>query len=357
MSAINTSPWKIKLLSGSYAGHEIMLNTGTVRLGTNDSCDFIIGDLVSTEADASLSESMEFELDVQDEGITLSSIASHLLEKVTVSDRQVQKEQILHGLLLPPNKCISIQNYQFIIGRPSETLDISLIKEENRIPEKRSRKGTLFFAFIFLAAILGVIAVAILTSITETDAPTQVALTTDDIVKKLLLADKLGDVKASWSSNGSLELIGYSQSATAYHYFLDQLNQLNIEYKSHVVNGDDLVNNITFLLNNQGYKDIKVVSSEKPGYVVIQGVIEGDEKWEKVSSLLINDVAGLKGWSVKGKQMRFSYTLLKLLQESDLSSLLAVVDYGERIIITGELSEEKQQLLDEKLAEAKRDQS
>lgn len=370
MAAENVASLKIRLLSGPYAEHEIVLPEGPVTLGNSSECDFIVHDPDKEDkqkekkdgVEVESSGSLKLELVVNKGSVLLQTKPEEPALKILINGEPAEPKD--NQLVLPEKKIIEIGKIAFVLG--AEKQDLSNIKKQ-KAPKSVGRYSTNVRApskKIILVAGTFVVSAMVVAALfffkPNKPAPSITEITKKEMVAKLHkqvagLTDREGlkDIKASWKKNNILGLSGYVASLEIKTPLLNSLSSLGVGYDDNIIDLDGLVSSTTFLLQSKGYKRASVAPDKRPGFIIITGKILGNSRWDEVSKQLMKNITGLKGWHIVSTQTQFSGVLLSLLSDRGISRLLSVVDRDNITFITGLLNNEQADTLNNLIDEAK----
>ncbi|HFS5794027.1 TPA: type III secretion system inner membrane ring subunit SctD [Citrobacter werkmanii] len=322
--------YKIKFLNLPLIGRELLLREGMFSIGSGD-CDvwfaFVENDV------------KDIKFEVTSQGIRLlqtSKIWCNGVEQIITADEY-----------LPLHTSLDIAGVQFALGESESSLDglISVTRQDATGPV-HSNKYT-------LAIVIALIAVSVILlgtagyMIHDAQAEDSTILPYVDVQKKIAEVENqhaLPGVKFSWLQRGELQISGQCKSEKLLQPVLDFLKSNNINYVMDVVCDDRLIKNVTDVLQLNGYDRVLAYMDNAPGKVIISGQIEEDRRWQQVVNLL-NDVQGLRSWSVKSVNDKELDGLINELRQSKLLPLLSVQRVDERIVVSGRLSSKDRDVL------------
>ncbi|MDN3611052.1 type III secretion system inner membrane ring subunit SctD [Vibrio ostreicida] len=152
-----------------------------------------------------------------------------------------------------------------------------------------------------------------------------------------LTVPSMNQVKANWGSDGVLTLSGYCGNSIAMSKLKEGLKQYSIRFNAKVVCSDDLVSNVTSVLNANGYQNVQVLPTRRMGEVRISGAIQSGEKWDKVSREL-EEIQGLKHWQVANDMGGYVIKFIQSLRDKGLLDGLMVERRQDSIMVTGPIS-------------------
>jgi len=296
-SSESNLPWKIRLLNGPYAGEEITLPDESVTIGEDKDCDFI----VLEESSSNELDALNFTLFIQEDKPMLIFSDSSEQTSVLINGQEVSNDELSNPLPLPEKVVIDLGKLQFVVGKKEEDLSgITQVEQENKENNDLHQRKKNIKLYLLISVVLTLcLALSVIVIIKSINSPKQsVTYTLPKLVEKLRVSNKLSDVKLSWIQGNTLSMSGYESNDQSWDRFINELQALQVNYRNSVVSIETLVGNITFFLESRGYKGIKVYPDTQPGYVVIKGNIQGNNHWIKTTNLLMQDIPGLKGWSI-----------------------------------------------------------
>lgn len=168
--------------------------------------------------------------------------------------------------------------------------------------------------------------------------------TTQERVKTVFKQPGLEQLNTIWSPEGTLHIEGYVKECETVRTLRQKLNELDVLYQDSVICAGELENTVHDLLVQEGYVDA-IVSSPKPGEVLIQGDISSGKRWDNVQSLLA-DIPGLKSWKTDNPHRIQAQTLIDSLIDGDMAHLVSVTAVGKKFVISGVLSANQLQAMD-----------
>ncbi|WP_108651914.1 type III secretion system inner membrane ring subunit SctD [Dongshaea marina] len=319
------SQWKLKIINGPLRGRELKLPEGEISIGSDDS-DIA----VALEGDQSAT------LQVNEQGVRLAETGVPLwFDGIP----QQESDEFI------PGSVIDLAGLCFVVGRSDQELNIEEIpsRRVTRTPRIGSRIYPYAFG-LFLLLSGGILYLGWRglekPAVPEFNPKAWVAEQSEKPAYKAL--------KLFWTNDGLLTVRGYCQDGSAYQDLLDKLVMLGIHYRNQAVCQQDIVNNVAFILQQNGYSHVSVLSGNKLGTVIISGAIYADKQWEKVSQT-ISRVRGLKSWEVKSQHDDGLRLLVEMLRSKNLLGKLSVSRSGTMIVITGTLDNDAERVLKEAL--------
>ncbi|EAM8777119.1 EscD/YscD/HrpQ family type III secretion system inner membrane ring protein [Salmonella enterica] len=315
--------YKIKFLNSSLVGRELLLREGIFSIGTGD-CDVWLS--------LSESEEKQIEFDISSQGISLT--------KTTKIWRNGIEGIALAGELLPLQATLDIAGIQFALGEMDSCLDslIAVTRKNSTISSNHNR-------FIIILIIVMVIASLVLMCgtgylIHNARARENSVLPDVEVQKKLVELENqhvLPGVKFVWEKNDVVNISGQCKSEKLLQPVLDFLKNNDTNYILDVICDDRLIQNVMDALQINGFDRVFAYMDKAPGKVIISGQIEEDQRWQRVVKLL-NDMQGLRSWSVKSVNDKELDELISDLRKLKLLPMLSIQRVDDRIIVSGRLN-------------------
>lgn len=307
-----SSKYKLLWLSGLLQGRELCLPLGGISIGPD-------GDVLAT-----LVEMKQLELTVDEEGVHLNSQVS----------AWVDGKHVRSLTLLPTGKVIEIAGIAIVLGELEDELEMRVLPKHSSFKAKNS---------FWILLITSVLTLVLLMSVILSPAlPQEPVLTPNQWVSQQLVQSELNDVKVSWSSSGVVTLSGYCRDTQQIASFINDLKNKDILFIDHILCGDQLVRNVKGILAQNGFPDAVVALGEGLGSVKISGAIRSGVAWDKAVDAF-NNLSGLNGWQVSNQINSQLKPLIKQLREKQLLKGLMVEQVKNTIVITGKISEARQQ--------------
>ncbi|ELJ4222148.1 type III secretion system inner membrane ring subunit SctD, partial [Salmonella enterica] len=311
--------YKIKFLNSSLVGRELLLREGIFSIGTGD-CDVWLS--------LSESEEKQIEFDISSQGISLT--------KTTKIWRNGIEGIALAGELLPLQATLDIAGIQFALGEMDSCLDslIAVTRKNSTISSNHNR-------FIIILIIVMVIASLVLMCgtgylIHNARARENSVLPDVEVQKKLVELENqhvLPGVKFVWEKNDVVNISGQCKSEKLLQPVLDFLKNNDTNYILDVICDDRLIQNVMDALQINGFDRVFAYMDKAPGKVIISGQIEEDQRWQRVVKLL-NDMQGLRSWSVKSVNDKELDELISDLRKLKLLPMLSIQRVDDRIIVS-----------------------
>jgi len=323
------SKWKLLVLSGSLKGRELRLPEGEFTIGSKDSDLAVL-----------------LQNDVQS---TLLVSSEEVLIKEDSTPLWYQGEKQVNPSPIPPSTVIDLAGFCFVLGVEEQNLSLEEIPKRQKHTRKREARNwlaislfTLTLLFASLLVYLGWLAYK---------APKVPPFDPKAWLQSQTNLEQYRDLHLSWSENGIVTVGGYCTDSKSYQALLGKLTSFGMHYSNEAICQDDIIHNVYFVLQQNGYSHVVVHSGEEPGTIIIAGDIYADKLWEKVSRV-IAQVKGLKSWEVKSEKEKEKGMggLLDALKENHLLDELSLSRHGQTTTITGHLSAEKEKQLKQILA-------
>nr|WP_284676666.1 type III secretion system inner membrane ring subunit SctD [Vibrio sinus] len=319
------------ILSGHLRGRELKLPEGEFTIGSKDA-DLSV--LLDEDKQATLLVSEE-EIRIKEESVPMWY----------EGEAQAERSPI------PPSTIIDLAGFSFLLGAEDQDLTLADVPARQKHTEKGGRN---WLAIICLSlCLVFAIGVAVFSWI-NLNAPPIVKFDPKAWVGQEIKQPGYGKLELSWSGNGILTLGGYCQSVSKYQSLLGRLNGLGIHYKNQAICQEDIVHNVYFVLQQNGYAHVMVHSGKQLGTVVISGNISADKQWQSVSQL-IAQVKGLHSWEVKSEKEEGLGELVEKLKQTHLLDKLSLSRNGNTTTITGSLGSKDEALLNKVLKQYRTD--
>ncbi|AQS36199.1 type III secretion apparatus protein, YscD/HrpQ family [Shewanella psychrophila] len=309
-----SSKYKILWLNGPLQGRELSLPLGCMSIGPD-------GDVLAT-----LVELSQLDLCIDDAGVHLQSEVSTWIDGKPVGKLD----------FLPLGRVIEFAGIAMVLGGADDVLRMQAI------PKRGQSKSTMSYWMLVIASLL--IFTLLMSVLLVPSSPPQTVQTPSQWLSQQLIQDGLKDVRASWSSSGIVTLSGYCTDAQQITGFFSDLKNNGILFVDHTQCGDQLISNVKGVLSQNGFPDAIVELGHELGSVNISGAIRSGEAWDKAVDGF-NHLPGLLSWHVSNQVNRQLKPLIVKLREKQLLSGLMVARVKNSIVITGKISEEKQQLV------------
>ncbi|MFS9381055.1 type III secretion system inner membrane ring subunit SctD [Citrobacter sp. ANG330] len=324
--------FKLRFLSKPLVGRELLLREGEFSIGSGD-CDVWI---------PGSSEDHAIVFDIGADGVCLKQKTSLWCKGVARS--------IEVGETLPLQDDLDIDGVQFVLGEPeSELSAVALTPRQNPAQAQpvKSKLTTIAFSVLMAASVVLLSGVGYLIENAQADNATTLSFA--DVQKKIIEFDRqrvMPGVKFNWQNDGVVEVSGECKKEIQLQPVLDFLKANKVNYVLDVVCNDRLVQNVLDVLQLNGFDRVFVYMDNAPGKVVISGQIEEDARWKQVVNLL-NDMHGLRSWSVKSTNDKELEALIDALRSSELLSMLSIQRIDDRIVVSGHLSAQNRDVLNE----------
>lgn len=308
--------YKVVLLTGPLKGLELLLNPGETTFGLGD-CD-VITPLDTPEVTMSLTADKR--------GVWLNSVKS-----IWCDGRPYRQGD----LPLPFNSVLDIDGLAIILGRKDECLSLVDVPRRRRFSSLVAILGTTFLlsvAILFLwGCLLGV----------EQSAQ---QLSSPEWLAQQHKKDEYKTLRMHWQDERHLEISGRCPAQKALTVLQQQLVRRGVRVITLLSCDDQLLSSVRYALDQFGYDGASVTIGAKPGEVLIRGQMKADDRWHQVVTLL-EQVKGLRHWQVVDKSDELMKHLIQTLRKASLLSNLSIARRGEKLIVSGKLSDEKTQKL------------
>lgn len=306
------SNFKILWLNGPLKGRQLILPQGKFTVGSD-------GDVL-----AELESAEQLEFIIEDESITLEN-------KLNIWVGGEKKEDV--GAL-PLSEVIEIDGLIFVLGRAAQDI------EEPELPKKKGSKKN--FSHIALLGISLISTILILILLIDPAEAPQHQVTPKEWVSEQLRLNELDGIKAIWASNGVVTFNGFCEDSRKLQQFIDAVKAHGILFVEHAQCTDQLVTDVKQILAQNGFKGVTVKQNLTPGSVTISGAIEAGDQWNKTVKVL-KGINGLVSWQVVNESGAQIKPLIDKLRKEKLIQDIMLSQLDDSIVITGEVSQEKQQ--------------
>ena len=306
------SNYKILWLNGPLKGRQLILPQGKFTVGPD-------GDVL-----AELESGDQLEFTIGDESVTL-------VNKVDVWVAGEKKEDIE---ALPLSEVIEVDGLIFVLGSAAQDI------EEPELPKKKGGKKNLPYIALLGISLISTILILLLL-IDPVEAP-QHEMTPKEWVSEQLTLNELDGIKAIWATNGVVTFNGFCEDSRRLQQFIDAVKSHGILFIEHAECTDQLVTDVKQILTQNGFKGVTVQQNLTPGSVTISGAIQAGDQWDKTVRMLRN-IDGLVSWQVLNESGAQIKPLIEELRKDGLIQNLMLAQLDESIVITGEVSQDKQQ--------------
>jgi len=316
--------YKIKFLNSPLAGRELFLREGPFSIGSGD-CDVYVALL---EGDAT-----EIVFEVGSQGVSLPAAGKLWCDGVG--------QTLEAGEYLPQGVCLDIAGVQFALGETESSLDpvVAVARRQDVTIQAAGSK-----VFQKIALLLAVVSIAVLGGsvywVNRAQPEVDAILSYAEVQKKVTEFQKktsLEGINFNWQKNGVVKISGQCKSEKNLQPVLALFKSNNINYALDAVCDDRLIKNVTDVLQLNGFDRVLAYMDKTPGKVIISGEVEEDHRWQQVVNLL-NDVQGLRSWTVKSVNDKELVDLINALRKSELLPMLSVQRVDERIVVSGHLN-------------------
>ena len=306
------SNFKILWLNGPLKGRQLVLPQGKFTVGPD-------GDVL-----AELESAEQLEFNIEDESIALET-------KVDVWVAGEKKEEIE---ALPLSEVIEIDGLIFVLGSAAQNI------EQLELPKKKGSKKKISHLALLGISLISTILILLLL-IDPVEAP-QHQTTPKNWVSEQLTLNELDGIKAIWASNGVVTFNGFCEDSRKLQQFINEVKTHGILFIEHAECTDQLVTDVKQILAQNGFKGVTVQQNLSPGSVSISGAIQAGDKWDKTVKML-KVINGLISWQVINESGAQIKPLIDELRQRGLIQNLMLAQLDDSIVITGEVSQEKQQ--------------
>jgi len=342
---MTSTQWIIKLLSGSHAGAEMLLENRNYLAGQADECDIVLHD-------ASMPKKA-FNLNVTEDGIQLECLNANLVvngQPTNETNLNVKTYEVYSlGLL---HFCFGMTNTSWPeINIPIEAEDkaspigdASVIKGSHSKKEKRhigwvGRPHIILNLAIFLVFVVG----SLLFNTRQLDArivESTSVIDLADIVARQWDFPNLSVSPIARSGNPSHWLIsGYVQTANDAVTLKQFLQTVTVDVELDIRIMERIKQSTQTLLKQFGLEHLTVSIGKQPGELLIQGVVKNIDHWQRQKALLLTDIPGLINLVDKVETPETRLALLKQwIQEEDLDNAVFVDATNGHLTITSDNS-------------------
>ncbi|RYV00983.1 EscD/YscD/HrpQ family type III secretion system inner membrane ring protein [Shewanella sp. OPT22] len=306
------SNFKILWLNGPLKGRQLILPQGKFTVGPD-------GDVLAELESADL-----LEFSVEDESVTLETDVEVLIG----GEKREGKEA------LPLSEVIEVDGILFVLGSAAQDI------EEPELPKKKGKKKNVSYIALLGISLISTILILLLL-IDPVQAP-QHEMTPKEWVSEQLTLNELDGIKAIWATNGVVTFNGFCEDSRKLQQFIDGVKSHGILFIEHAECTDQLVTDVKQILTQNGFKGVTVQQNLTPGSVTISGAIQAGDRWDKTVSML-KGINGLVSWQVLNESGAQIKPLIDTLRKDKLIQNLMLSQLDDSIVITGEVSQEKQQ--------------
>ncbi|MBM7071415.1 type III secretion system inner membrane ring subunit SctD [Shewanella sp. 202IG2-18] len=306
------SNFKILWLNGPLKGRQLVLPQGKFTVGPDGD---VLAELESTDL---------LEFSVEDESVTLETDVEVLIG----GEKREGKEA------LPLSEVIEVDGILFVLGSAAQDI------EEPELPKKKGKKKNVSYIALLGISLISTILILMLL-IDPVQAP-QHEMTPKEWVSEQLTLNELDGIKAIWATNGVVTFNGFCEDSRKLQQFIDGVKSHGILFIEHAECTDQLVTDVKQILTQNGFKGVTVQQNLTPGSVTISGAIQAGDRWDKTVSML-KGINGLVSWQVLNESGAQIKPLIETLRKDKLIQNLMLSQLDDSIVITGEVSQEKQQ--------------
>lgn len=327
----------LKFLNGPMQGRALTLPPGKVTLGLGD-----------------VDLQMVFE-----NGISLATLqVQHDAVELLEPHPCWVEGYALRGQRLPAGKIIDLAGQAFVLLNEGETFTFRRIPERlapgrwrlSR-PHRRIAAGALL-----LLLLCGALAGGYLWLHQETLDEKVDRLGVQRWLAQLHRTPALRTLGFDWLSDDTLRIYGQCLQQRDLNALLKVLRARGVFWHLETQCQDSLRDLVADLLEQNGYRDIRVSDGRMPGNIVIDGDIQADRRWEQVVSQL-SALDGLKGWRVSRRGAQDGQTLLNIARRAGVLGKVSLERRAQRLIVSGILSAPQRAKLRQELAEWQKKQN
>ncbi len=318
--------WKLVFLGDSLSGQELHLPDGELTLGAGPQWD------INLRLDRH--QDQHCILRVSQEDVFLLPFSM----PCKINNRRISKKLSQEPIRLQAGQIIKIGSCAFILARAGEHVAVAPPTRHNWLK-------------ILGIAVPGGLAAAILVTLlyasqalrasvpSSSQEPFNLAQYQQD-----LEATGLTHVRVEHDPTGALTLSGSCWETAKLEPFLNQLIESGIAYRNQVMCQDELQRSVSYVLRANGYQHAQVTAGPTLGSIAISGSMRANKQWAKVSRQL-NQLPGLKAWSVTNNAEQTIDSLVLALREKNLLSRLSIVKQDGTLTVTGQLPKDQRQSL------------
>lgn len=314
--------FKLRLLSGELIGRELTLSEGILTLG-EQGCDVLLSLPLGQILTLAISESQ----------VMLQSP-----DAVWVNGFRHDSQQPI-----PLRQVIEVAGLTLVLGEETDVL--SAIKVT-----RRSGGRLLLWLSVVTFMLLALLMVFIFWFTQQSNRLfAQLPLSIPTQLSQQLKQPSLEGINVAWLADGSVALSGHCASSSAVIQLQNFLLSNHILFRNQLVCDDRLIASVIEVLRQYGYQDIGVSTGKETGNVTLNGAIEMGAKWLNAQKALAA-ISGLKGWVVINSHDGQIPRLVECLRQLGLLGYLSMTQSNKEIVISGVLSSDQQQHLEETLA-------
>jgi type III secretion protein D len=250
---------------------------------------------------------------------------------------------------LPLNKVIDICGMIFIISSSNENVpDVDKVKLPGRKSSSQVIKRTpqwrfsmLMLSFLLISLLAG-ISYSFVHQETEIELVDRIGV--QQWLSQQVTLEQNSQLVFQWLPDGVLKIDGHCSLTRELNNISAVLRANNVFYQLSASCDDQIINNIHYLLNRHGFKNIGMEFSKKTGAVKFIGDIKSDEHWRSFIKDLESAIE-IKHWEVVRNSRREMHDLLKDIKAENLIGKISIERMQEKNIITGQISSQQKAAL------------
>ncbi len=321
--------WKLVFQGGLLSGQELHLPDGELTLGAGHQWDIDLLRLDNYQDKHCI-------LRVSQEGVFLLPLDM----PCKINNRRVKTKTPQEQIALQPGQTVKVGSCAFTLARAGENVGFTT--------QHNPRQNWLQ---VLGVALPGGLAAAILVTLlyasqelrASVPRPTQEPFNIEQY-QQALKETGLANIRVERDPSGALTLFGSCWETAKLEPFLNQLVEAGVAYRNQVMCQDDLQRSVGYVLRANGYQNAQVTAGPTLGSIAISGNMRADEQWTHVSRQL-NNLPGLKAWSVTNNAEQTIDSLVLALREKNLLAHLSIVKQDDVLTVTGQLQNEQRQSL------------
>ena len=376
----------LKILSGNHIGAEIPLEAGQYSLGTDENCDLVLTDtsLHGVELIIQIKEDDQLNIFPKQESETVYHNGHPTSQPFTIVPFDVITSSSLFFTLGPvdadwpeiilpelqrpepktePDK-VESQESDNLDGDDLPDVDLEDADQEDDLEldddededlaeeegdeeaETSSARPPLDKKLLIgipaaLATLIFALIIILLTSMPSEDEEPETSFADQTIMIRNELNAK--HVRVKTLPDQSILLTGYTATLNDKQALQRALRDKEIPFSSQLVVMNELRANADALLQNRGYKNIRLELDNTPGSLVMTGYVASTEELTKITNMLKQEIHGLISIvdQVENQSSRLN-TLKSMLREKNLSARIHLVQKPNQITLEGHLLDDEQ---------------
>ena len=376
------SEFYLKILSGNHIGAEIPLEPGQYSLGKSENCDLILTDasLHGTELIIQIQEDGQLNIFPKQEEEPVYHNGNPVREAFTMAAFDVVTSSGLHltlgpveadwpAIILPelqrpepdpeefpieddvlPGNGDELPDVDFEAdGEDDEEPDLELDDEDRENGEAEitsttrpaiNKKILIAVPATLLTLIIALVILMLDGGLSEDE---QLEVSFADQAMMICNEIKAKHVRIKTLPDQSLLLTGYTSTLNDKQSLQRELREKNIPFSSQLVVMSELRANADALLQNRGYKNIRLELDNTPGSLVMTGYVASAEELSKIINMLKQEIHGLISIvdQVENQSSRLN-TLKSMLREKNLSARIHLIQKPDQITLEGHLLDDEQ---------------